>query len=253
MASTFTANTHLELQGTGDNPGTWGSVLNTNVITIIDQIFGGVQTLSLSSSNVTISTSQSQNNAYILTGTLSANVNIIFPSIGRTIYVVNNTTGAFSVTLKTASAGATIVIAQGTAGFFVLNSTDVLAPSLPDNAAGIAAGVLKAQSEEAGYNVQTGSAYTLVLTDRGKLVAMNNAGANTLTVPPNASVAFPSGPSDPTRIDLVQYGAGQTTIAAGVGVTIRSSGGKLKLNLQYSGATLIQIAANEWVLIGDLA
>ena len=46
--------------------------------------------------------------------------------------------------------------------------------------------------------MQTGTAYTLVLADAFKLVAMNNAAANTLTVPPNSSVAFPIG----TRIDL---------------------------------------------------
>jgi microcystin-dependent protein len=131
MVSTYTPNGHLELQGTGDNSGTWGSVLNNSVITVIDQIFGGVQTLSLASTDVTVSTSQSQNNAILLTGVLTANVAVIFPSIGRTFYIANNTTGAFSVTIKTASAGVTTVIPQGGSGFYVLNGTDVLVPTLP--------------------------------------------------------------------------------------------------------------------------
>lgn len=96
---------------------------------------------------------------------------------------------------------------------------------------------------------QTGTSYTLVLTDAGKMVTMSNASANTLTVPPNSSVAFPTN----TRIDLLQYGAGQTTIAAGSGVTIYSSGSKLKLTGQYSGATLWKKATDTWVLIGDLS
>lgn len=96
---------------------------------------------------------------------------------------------------------------------------------------------------------QTGTTYTLVLTDAGKMVTMSNASANTLTVPPNADVAFPTN----TRIDVLQYGAGQTTIAAGSGVTIYSSGSKLKLTGQYSGATLWKKATNTWVLIGDLS
>jgi hypothetical protein len=97
-------------------------------------------------------------------------------------------------------------------------------------------------------NRQTAS-YTLVLGDATKLVEMNVASANNLTVPPNSSVAFATG----TQILIAQYGAGQTTVVAGSGVTVRSSGGKLKLSGQYSGATLLKIATNEWYLFGDIA
>ena len=97
-------------------------------------------------------------------------------------------------------------------------------------------------------NRQTAS-YTLVLGDADKLVEINNASANNLTIPLNSSVAFATG----TQILLAQYGAGQTTIVATTGVTIRSNGAKLKLNAQYSGATLVKIAENEWYLFGDIA
>lgn len=100
----------------------------------------------------------------------------------------------------------------------------------------------------AGINTQTAS-YTLALGDAGQIVEMSVASANDLTIPPNSSVAYPV----KTRIDLVQYGAGQTTIVAGAGVTIRSSGAKLKLSGQYSAATLYKRGANEWLLLGDLA
>lgn len=97
-------------------------------------------------------------------------------------------------------------------------------------------------------NRQTAS-YILVLTDANKLVEMNVVGANTLTVPPNSSVAFPIG----TQIMLSEYGAGQTTVTAGLGVTINSAGAKLKLASQYSGASLTKIAADEWYIFGDLS
>jgi hypothetical protein len=97
-------------------------------------------------------------------------------------------------------------------------------------------------------NRQTAS-YTLVLADEGKLVETNVASANNLTVPPNSSVAFPVG----TQVLVSQYGAGQTTIVAGAGVTLRSSGTKLKLSAQYAIATLIKIATDEWMLSGDLS
>lgn len=97
-------------------------------------------------------------------------------------------------------------------------------------------------------NAQTGTTYTLVLTDAGKMVTCSNASAITLTVPPNADVAFPTN----TRIDLLQYGAGQVTVAAGSGVTIYSKGSALKLSAQYAGATLWKKATNTWVLVGDI-
>jgi hypothetical protein len=96
-------------------------------------------------------------------------------------------------------------------------------------------------------NRQTAS-YTLVLSDADKLVEMNVATANNLTIPLNSSVAFATG----TQILLAQYGAGQTTIVPTSGVTVRSNGSKRKLNVQYSGATLIKIAENEWYLFGDI-
>ena len=97
-------------------------------------------------------------------------------------------------------------------------------------------------------NAQTGTTYTLVLTDAGKVVTMTNASANTLTIPLNSSVAFPVN----TRIDIIQYGAGQTSIAATGGVTIYSSGSKLKLTGQYSAASLWKKATDTWVLMGDI-
>ena len=98
-------------------------------------------------------------------------------------------------------------------------------------------------------NAQSGTTYTLVLTDAGKMVTLSNASTITLTVPPNADVAFPVN----TRIDLLQYGAGQVTVAAGSGVTIYSKASALKLSAQYAGATLWKKATNTWVLVGDIS
>lgn len=96
-------------------------------------------------------------------------------------------------------------------------------------------------------NRQTAS-YTLVASDSGKIVEMNSGSANNLTVPPNSSVPYSIG----TQIVIAQYGAGQTSIVAGVGVTIRSKSAALKISSQYSAATLVKIAADEWYLFGDI-
>lgn len=96
-------------------------------------------------------------------------------------------------------------------------------------------------------NAQTGTTYTLALTDEGKLVTLSNASAITLTVPPNSSVAFDVG----TYIDLAQIGAGQVTVAQGSGVTVNATPG-LKFRAQYAGASLRKIATDTWLLFGDL-
>jgi hypothetical protein len=93
------------------------------------------------------------------------------------------------------------------------------------------------------------SSYTLVLSDNERLVEINNASANNLTVPLNSSVAFPIG----TKIDILQTGAGQTTIDPVSGVTVNSKNGNLKLSGQWSAATLIKRGTNTWALIGDLS
>ena len=101
-------------------------------------------------------------------------------------------------------------------------------------------------------NAQTAS-YTAVLADgNNTLVTLSNASANTFTIPPNGSVAFPVG----TILNFAQTGAGQTTITQGSGVTITSVGATAsapKTRVQYSAASAIQTSANNWLVIGDIA
>jgi len=92
------------------------------------------------------------------------------------------------------------------------------------------------------------SQHTLTLSDANKVVELNFNSGNNLIIPTNTAVAFPSG----TIITLAQYGAGQVTIVADTGVTLRSSGGKTKTTGQYSVATLYKRDTNEWYLYGDI-
>lgn len=98
-------------------------------------------------------------------------------------------------------------------------------------------------------NAQTGTTYTLVAGDSGKLVTMSNASATTLTLPPSV---FSIG----EQINIVQLGAGQVTFAQGSMVTIRSTGGTStapKLRVRYSAATVICIGVSEFLVVGDLS
>jgi hypothetical protein len=133
-------------------------------------------------------------------------------------------------------------LGTGVATFLATPSSANLASMLTDEI-GTGSVVLS----EVATSAQTAS-YTLVAADKAKMVEMNVASANNVTVPPNSSVAFPVG----TKIDILQVGAGQTTIVAGAGVTVNATPG-LKIRAQWGSATLIKRAENTWVLVGDLS
>ena len=108
---------------------------------------------------------------------------------------------------------------------------------------------LQASVWEDDVNAQTGTSYTLVLTDAGRQVTMNNASASTLTVPLNSSVAFATG----TVIKVIQLGAGTVTITPTAGVTFTTPynlvGGNTTFPMsQYQLAFLIKQATNTWVV-----
>lgn len=96
----------------------------------------------------------------------------------------------------------------------------------------------------------TSTSDTLVLTDAdNKTVWYNNAGAIAVTIPTNASVAFPVG----TKINLMMEGAGVPTVTGDTGVTVNGvSGGSFVINNQYQGATITKRATNTWIGSGDI-
>ena len=103
-------------------------------------------------------------------------------------------------------------------------------------------------------NAQTGTTYTFVLADQGKYITASNASAITVSIPTNASVAFPIG----TSIDLIQIGAGQVTVSAASSgtTTIYSTGATAaapKTRVQYSALTCKKVATDTWHIIGDLS
>lgn len=99
-------------------------------------------------------------------------------------------------------------------------------------------------------NNQTGTAYTLVLSDADNAtIWMSNAALNTLTIPPNSSVAFLVG----TKINVMMEGVGTTVITADTGVTLNGvSTGNGNINNQYQGVTLTKRGTDTWIVTGDI-
>ena len=103
------------------------------------------------------------------------------------------------------------------------------------------------------FDAETAS-YTAVLANNGQVVTMDNASANNFSIPTNASVAFPIG----TQINVIQIGAGQTTIQAVTSgtTTIQSTGATAaqpKIRVRYAAATCLKAGTDLWYVFGDIA
>ncbi len=95
-------------------------------------------------------------------------------------------------------------------------------------------------------NAQSGTTYTLVLTDKGKVVTCTNASAITLTVPPNSSVAFTAG----DVVYVCQGGAGAVTISPGAGVTLKKPY-SLTTGAQDAWLALVYMGSDVWRVTGQ--
>lgn len=124
MAIGNTNNYGFPIINTGDEVGLWGADLNNGTFTPLDAILGGFLPVSISAVDISLSNPNFQNAGFILTGALTGNRNLITPlspntltptiAAGGKFVVVNNTSGAFSITVKTAASGSTgVVVPQG--------------------------------------------------------------------------------------------------------------------------------------------
>ena len=129
--ATYTTRLRLEKQATGANSNTWGTRLNSNVFSLVDNAVAGYTTIALTSATVTLSVSdgsadQARSSMLELTGTLTSNVGVVIPSVSKQYMVRNATSGSFTVTIK-ANGGTGSAVAQGTTGIVYCDGASVRA------------------------------------------------------------------------------------------------------------------------------
>ena len=318
MASTYSTNLALELIGTGDQAGTWGTTTNTNLGTLIEQAISGYTTYAATGSTDTITipngATGTARNMYIeFTGTGGGTV--LVPANKKLYFVYNNTSSAITVKvsgqtgvsvpaaakmvlvnngtdivvatnyLASLTLGSALPVASGGTGLATLTANNVIlgngtsAPSfvapgtsgnlLTSNGTTWTSAALSSFSGTAtlasgstisdgttafsiGYlnvpqNAQS-SNYTLALTDTGKHVYSTNSGTQTITIPTNASVAFPVG----AAITIVNNGTTSITIST-TSITLYQAGSTNTGNrtLATKGvATLLKVDTNTWFING---
>jgi len=170
--------------------------------------------------------------------------------------VVHNSSGVPTAITATGdvtidSSGVTS-IASGVIVNADINNSAAIAYSKLNLSNSVTATDLASGAPRAGFrssqNQQTGTTYTLALSDVGGLVELSNTSAITVTIPLDSSVAFAVG----DRIDIIQTNTGQVTVAGAGGVTLNAYDNQYKLNGRWAAGTLIKRAANTWVLIGNI-
>ena len=117
MASTFSPSLRIELIGDGDQSGIWGQTTNTNLGTLIEQAIAGVVSITMIDANYTMTnfngvSDEARNQVIVLTGTNTAQRNLIAPLVEKTYTIRNSTTGGFAVQIIGAS-GTGVVIPNG--------------------------------------------------------------------------------------------------------------------------------------------
>jgi hypothetical protein len=225
MVSSYSTDLKLELMVTGENAGTWGDITNTNLV-ILQQAIAGYGTVALNATTgatLTFSNgalSDGKNAVIELTGTITGNVSVIVPDgIEKTYLVKNNTTGAFTVQIKTTSGtGPTFATTDKGIKLVYSNGTDVIDSALQKLSSDYAP-QLSANLDANGQNI---------LIDNGNFIGDENG---------NEQIKFVTTASATNEVTV-------TNAAAGNKPSISATGGDTNVGLNITPKGIGRVTAN---------
>lgn len=153
MPSTFTSRLGFEEQATGENSGTWGTNLNSNVIELVDAAIAGLTSVDLASGDVTLTKAngtpdQARSAIIYLHGVLTADRSVVVPSVTKAYIVDNKTTGSYTATVKTAG-GSGVQVPQSAAAVVYSTGSSVV------QAAAATSSDLSGYATKSGANIFT--------------------------------------------------------------------------------------------------
>ena len=281
MPSTYTSSLRLTLQATGENSGSWGTIVNNGVTSLVDASVAGTATVVHdNTANYTLSTAngatdESRQMFLNITGTLSAARNVVCPAASKLYFLRNNTTGGFAVTLKT-SGGTGISVPNGKYAALYCDGTDVvnafdfqstLTANTATNLAGGATGSVP-------YQTSAGTTTMLAAGTNGHVLTLA-AGVPTWAASSGGVTSFSAGSTGLTpnttttgaitlagTLDVDNGGTGQTsytdgqllignttsgntltksTLTAGSGISITNGAGSITIATSGGGGTVTAV------------
>ena len=184
MPSSYTPSLRLVLPVTGELQGTWGTTVNNGLTSLVDAAIAGTATVSMPNANYTLTVAneaadESRQMFIRLTGTLSAQRDVICPSVSKLYFVTNATTGGFGINFRT-SGGAGVVVPAGASMMLYCNGTDVvnavsrLVADVTGNAATVTNGVYTTGDQTIGGIKTFTSAPVVPGINGGQLAGMRN-------------------------------------------------------------------------------
>jgi hypothetical protein len=195
---------------------------------------------------VTVLSDEQQNpNTLAASGTLILGTPDIVTPLAGTGTVFN--TNAIAINMGGAASQLSFGAASSTSTFKgSINATGSIFNNGPINTTGYVSAASGYRFTSSAVNTQTGTTYTLLSTDDGRVITMSNASTITVTVPTGLNVGF--------NTTVIQLGAGQVVFATGAGSpTLNSYGSALKITGQYGAASIISYASNSYNLAGTLS
>ena len=258
MASTYSTNLALELIGTGDQAGTWGTTTNTNLGTLIEQAISGYVTQAVTTGNTTTLTIPDgatgvARNMYIeLTGTGGINTVLAVPANKKLYFIYNNTTGAVTVKV-TGQTG--VSVPAGQKKILVSNGTDIVEATtyLTSDLSSLALTTLTATS--ANITTLTGTSANIT-TITGTTISAGTMGdiATTQLRAASANITTATG----TTFSATTMGAQSTTTFLGTSANITTitgtTAGFTSANITtISGTTATYTSANITTITGTAA
>ena len=129
MPSSYTSSLRLVLPVTGELTGTWGDTVNNGLTELVEDAIAGTAAITMTDANLTLSTAneaadQARSMFIVLSGALTAQRDVICPSVSKLYFVTNNTTGSQNIRFKTA-AGTGITIPPGRSVVLYCDGTGV--------------------------------------------------------------------------------------------------------------------------------
>ena len=221
MSSTYSTNLALELIGTGDQAGNWGSTTNTNLGTLLEQAISGYVTQAVSTGTdttlaMTNGASATARNMFIeLTGTGGASTNLIVPSNKKLYFIYNNTTGAVTVKVS----GQTGVSVPAAAKMvLVSNGTDIV-QAVNNFASPTFTGTPVAPTATLGTNttqIATTAFVAAAATSLSTIYPIGSIYTSTVSTNPNTLFGFGT---------WAAFGAGRVLLGDGGGYSAGATGG----------------------------
>lgn len=289
MPSTYTSSLRLTLQATGENSGSWGSIVNNGVTSLVDSSVAGTATVTHDdTANYTLSTAngatdEARQMFLNITGTLTAARNVVCPTASKLYFLRNNTTGGFAVTLKT-SGGTGISVPNGKYaalycdGTNVVNAFDYQSTLTANTATNLAGGA----TGSVPYQTSAGATTMLAAGTNGQVLTLAG-GVPTWAASSGGVTSFSAGTTGLTpntgttgaitlagTLDVDNGGTGQTsytdgqllignttggntltkaTLTAGSGISITNGAGSITIASSGGGGTVTSVTGTSPVSV----